>query len=128
MSHNPANLALRFILELAALAALSLWALTRLHGSASMVFAVLLPLAAATLWATFRVPGDASASGRAPVPVPGAIRLLLELALFVLGVLALIAAGHPATGMLLGLAVAVHYALSYDRIIWLLRRNARRHP
>ncbi len=128
MSHNPANLALRFILELGALAALSLWALTRLHGSASMVFAVLLPLAAATLWGTFRVPGDASASGQAPVPVPGAIRLLLELALFVLGVLALIAAGYTAAGILLGMAVVVHYALSYDRIIWLLRGDMRRRP
>ncbi|MEW6253952.1 MAG: DUF2568 domain-containing protein [Planctomycetota bacterium] len=128
MSQNPANLALRFALELAALAALSVWALARFDGAASIALAVLLPLVAATLWATFRVPGDASASGRAPVPVPGIVRLLLEVALFALGVLALVAAAYTAAGTGLGIAVAVHYALSYDRIIWLLRGDARRRP
>ena len=127
MSQNPANLALRFALELAALAALSVWALAQVHGAASIVLAVILPLIAATLWGTFRVPGDASASGRAPVPVPGIVRLLLEVALFALGVLALVAAAYTAAGTGLGIAVAVHYALSYDRIIWLLRGDARRH-
>jgi hypothetical protein len=46
----------------------------------------------------------------------------------VLGVLALIAAGHTTAGMLLGMAVVVHYALSYDRIIWLLRASPHRRP
>jgi hypothetical protein len=127
MSQNPANLVLRFALELAALAALGVWALAQFDGAASPALAVILPLVAATLWGTFRVPGDASASGRAPVPVPGIVRLLLELALFVLGVLALIAAGQPVAGMVLGVACVIHYALSYDRIIWLLRGDARRH-
>ncbi|MCZ7540062.1 MAG: DUF2568 domain-containing protein [Anaerolineae bacterium] len=126
MSQNPANLALRFALELAALAALSAWALARFDGVLSIALAVLLPVIAATLWATFRVPGDSSASGRAPVPVPGIVRLLLELALFALGVLALVSAGYTDAGTVLGIAVVVHYALSYDRIIWLLRGESRR--
>lgn len=128
MSQNPANLALRFALELAALAALSVWALARFDGVLGIALAVILPVIAATLWATFRVPGDASASGRAPVPVPGIVRLLLELALFALGTLALIAAGRTSAGIALGVAVLLHYALSYDRIVWLLRGDTRQRP
>lgn len=128
MSQNPANLALRFALELAALAALSVWALARFDGVLGIALAVILPVIAATLWATFRVPGDVSASGRAPVPVPGIVRLLLELALFALGVLALVAAAHATAGMVLAIAVVAHYALSYDRIIWLLRGDTRQRP
>ncbi len=128
MSQNPANLALRSVLELVALAALSLWALARFDGAASIALAVILPVTAATLWATFRVPGDASASGRAPVPVPGSVCLLLEVALFVLGVLVLVSAGYAAAGTVLGIAVVFHYALSYDRILWLLRGDMRRRP
>ncbi|MBN2245139.1 MAG: DUF2568 domain-containing protein, partial [Candidatus Aminicenantes bacterium] len=34
------------------------------------------------LWGTFRVPGDSSSSGKAPIPIPGFLRLFLELVIF----------------------------------------------
>ncbi|MCO5242510.1 MAG: DUF2568 domain-containing protein [Anaerolineae bacterium] len=67
------------------------------------------------------MPGDASASGRAPVAVPGWLRLLLELALFAAAVWALNASGASTAALIFGLAVIIHYALSYDRVLWLLR-------
>jgi len=82
------------------------------------------PLVAATAWGLFAVPGDPSRSDRAPVPVPGAVRLLVEGALFG-GATAAIVRERAAWGLAFGAVAVVHYALSYDRVAWLLRRRAR---
>jgi len=79
-----------------------------------------IPLLAAILWGTFAVRDDPSRSGKASVPIPGVIRLLLELTFFALAVGALFAADATTFGWLLGSAVFIHYAISYDRIRWLL--------
>ena len=65
---------------------------------------------------------DPSRSGRAPVPVSGIVRLLLELTFFAVAVGALFAVQSTTIGWLLGIAVCLHYALSYDRVRWLLRQ------
>ncbi len=122
MSSHPINQALRFLLELAVGIALAYWGWTRGVGFLRYVLAFDLPLTAAVLWGTFAVPGDPSRSGRAPVPVPGAIRLLLELAIFSWGVWGLYTAANWVLSLGLGIIVIVHYASSYDRIAWLLRR------
>lgn len=119
MSSHPVNLAVRFLLELSILAALAYWGWTEHGGVWRFVWAVMLPLAAAGLWGTFRVPGD---PGDAPVPVPGGVRLLLELALFGAEVALLAAAGRPGWAVGLGAVIVVHYAVSYDRVAWLLSR------
>lgn len=121
MSQNPLNLAFRFLLELAALAALGYWGWTQWSGILRLLFTPGLPLLAAFLWGMFRVPGDASASGKAPLPVPGWLRLLLELALFTAATFALLGAGNAGAARWLALAAILHYAISYDRILWLLR-------
>jgi hypothetical protein len=71
-------------------------------------------------WVTFAVPADPSRSGNAPIPVPGVVRLALELTFFALAAWALRAADLPRWGILFGVIVLVHYALSYDRLRWLL--------
>ncbi len=71
------------------------------------------------LWGTLRVPGD---PGDAPVAVPGPVRLTLELAEFGAAAGLLMAAGRPALGIGLAVVVVLHYAVSYDRITWLLAR------
>ena len=81
-----------------------------------------LPLFAAVLWGTFAVPDDPSRSGKSPVPVPGFLRLLLELAFFATGAWCCFAAGQSTWGWILGLSTLLHYILSYDRITWLLKQ------
>jgi hypothetical protein len=120
MSNHPINLALRFLLEMAILAALAYWGWAEHHGLWRAVLAVGLPLAAALLWGTFRVPGDPK---DAPVPVPGPVRLLLELVLFAAAVWFLAAADQPSAAAVLGVLVVLHYAASYDRVRWLLARR-----
>lgn len=119
MGKNPLNLILRFLLELFGLFALGTWGWTQHAGFLRFVWAGGLPLVAAILWGTFRVPND---PGKAPVPVPGWVRLGLEAAYFGGAVLALFAADRPTWAWVFGLLVAAHYGLSYDRIAWMLKR------
>ena len=121
MASNPINLALRLILEIAALFSLGYWGWTQHDGLWRFVWSIGLVVLAAVVWGTFAVLEDPSRSGKAPVPVPGAVRLVIELAFFAAGTLAFFAVGRPLWGLALGILTVIHYALSYDRIIWLLK-------
>jgi len=117
MSIHPLNLAVRCVLEMVALVVLAWWGW---HVS-GVILALLLPLLGAVLWGVFRVPGDSSSSGGAPVAVPGPVRLLLEVALFGAAVAMLAGTGHTRAAWILGAVLVVHYAVSADRVRWLLR-------
>lgn len=121
MGFHPANLAIRFLLELSALVAMGFWGWQHSDGPARYVFALLLPLAAVAVWGIFAVPGDRSRSGKAPVAVSGAVRLGVEAAFFGFAVFALYKLGSKPLSAILAATVAIHYAASYDRIAWLLR-------
>ena len=116
------NLGLRFLLELAAVAGLATagWRLS--SPPWHWVAAIALPVIAMLIWGIFNVPGDPSRSGAAPVPVPGVVRLLLELAILVGGAFALWLSGYRAASIILAVLIVAHYLLSGDRIAWLLRR------
>ncbi|MEW6632293.1 MAG: DUF2568 domain-containing protein [Pseudomonadota bacterium] len=116
------NLTLRFLLELAALLGLGMagWSLSA--GFWRWILAGALPLLAAVLWGTFAVPKDPSRSGRAPVPVPGSMRLVLELVILFCGVGGFYAAGFTTTGRIVALLVIISYAFSLDRLRWLLKQ------
>ncbi len=120
MGSHPINLAVRFLLEIAALVALGHWGWARHSGLWRVVLAAGLPLLAAVLWGTFAVPADPSRSGNAPVPVPGVVRLALELFFFGAAAWTLFDAGKPILALALAVVVVAHYALSYDRIAWLI--------
>lgn len=99
---HPVNLALRFLLELAALAALAVWGLRTGPGPmAAVALAVLAPLAGGLVWAL-------CVSPQARWLLPPQARLGIELGLFALAVLALRQAGASALGGMLAAAVALH--------------------
>ena len=116
------NLTLRFLLELAALLGLGIagWSLS--DGWGRWLLALALPLVAAVLWGTFAVLNDPSRSGRAPVPVPGVVRLVLELVILFGGAAGFYGAGYTTTGIIVALLIAISYAFSMDRLGWLLRQ------
>jgi hypothetical protein len=122
MSSHPVNLTGRFLLELCALASAGYWGWTRSTGPLRFLFALGVPVLLALVWGIFAVPDDRSRSGRAPVPIPGVARLVLELAVFAFAAWALYVAGRPALALILVTLVAAHYAVSYDRIAWLLKQ------
>ena len=87
------------------------------------MLAIGLPVAAAVIWGTFAVPNDPSRSGRAPVPVPGVVRLGIELATFGFGAWALYDTGSTTLSLIFAAIVVVHYLASYDRVAWLFRQS-----
>ena len=121
MGSHPLNLGLRFLLELTALGAFGYWGWTQNAGWWRWVLVIGLPVIAAAIWGTFAVPNDPSRSGQAPIPTPGMIRLILELSIFALGAIALIVSQRATAGWAFVIIVLVHYAISYDRILWLFR-------
>ncbi len=104
---KSANLALSFILELGALAALAYWGSQTGQG---LGFAILLgggaPLLAAVAWGLFAAP-------RAAVLVPTAVRMGVEVAFFALATVALAAAGQPTLAAVFGITALVSWGLSY---------------
>lgn len=122
MGLHPINLAVRFLLEIAALIAIGYWGWTQHDGLLRFLLGIGAPLLAAALWYTFAVPEDRSRSGQAPVPVPGIIRLALELALFAFAAWALYDAGLTLLSLIMAALVIVHYAISYDRLAWLIKQ------
>lgn len=122
---HPLNLLFRFVLEVLTLLSIAVWA-WHLHTSwVGFVLAVLIPMLIAVIWGTFTVPDDPSRSGKAPVPIAGWIRLLLELAIFFFGIWSLYALEKPALSIILACLVILHYAVSTDRMRWLLAPKSR---
>jgi len=117
---NPINLAVRFLLELLALFTMGWWGWRQRGDGWRIVIAAAIPIVAATLWGVFAVPDDPSRSGSAPVPIPGVLRLVLELAFFASAACSLYGLGLSRSAALFGAIVVVHYFVSFDRVRWLV--------
>ncbi len=100
-----ANDALRFFLELAALAALAYWGATR-DVWAWPLLAVAAPLALAVFWGLFMSP-------KARYRLHDPLRLLAEIAVWGVAAAALAAAGHDALAIALAAAAALHLLLTF---------------
>lgn len=113
------NLVLRFVLELACLLGIGVagWLVTPVLGVAGGI-------AAAAAWGVFAVPHDPSRNGKAPVPVHGWVRLLVELAVFIGGAAAWLVAGGWAVSMTITAFLVLHHVAAAPRLRWLLRQRA----
>jgi len=100
-----ANLALRFLLELAAFGAVGYWGATvSARAVARVALGVGLPLAAATLWGIFVAP-------RARVVLSANMRMILGLAVFACATAALVDRGHLRLGATFVALVVVNVVL-----------------
>lgn len=115
------NLALRFGLELGALAGLGLAAWKLSSSPLRWAAVILVPIAAATVWGVFNVLNDPSRSGAAPVEVSGWIRLAIELLILGGGAVAIALTARRDIGIVFAALVAFHYAASTSRIEWLVQ-------
>ncbi len=123
MGKHPLNLALRFLLELAAIFTFGLWGFNAAEGTSGILFAILLPLAFALLWGIFAVPNDPSRSGKTVIATPGIIRLFLELSLFTAASWMMSDLDYPKVWWIYWGIVLIHYIISYDRVLWLLKQK-----
>jgi hypothetical protein len=122
-SRNPINLVFRFLLELAAIFVYGLWGYSLTDGGFRILLAILFPLVFALIWGVFAVKGDPSRSGKTVVQTPGIVRLLLELMLFGAAAWMMLILDYTTVALIFGLAVVIHYFLSFDRIAWLLKQK-----
>jgi hypothetical protein len=117
----PVHLAIRFALELVLLAAIAYWGWHLGDGGfVGVLLAVALPTIAAVHWAVFRTPGDAG--GRPVVPIRGVVRLGLEFALIGLAAYGLWTSGSRAAAETFLTVFALHHAVSWPRVAWLVRQ------
>ena len=115
-----ANDALRLILELWALVVYGYWGLNQDFGLFNYALMLLFPIIVAVVWGTFAVPNDPSRSGGAPVPIPGAVRLLLEFLILGAAFWVMYTINLVFLGLVFGILVIIHYILAHKRIKWLL--------
>jgi len=101
------NLGVRFLLELAALAAFGYWGATlRASGALRAVLAIVLPLAVAVVWGLFISPKARYSTGR-----PGQVGL--GLIVFLVAALLLWQRGHVAVAATFAATAAASSALLY---------------
>jgi Protein of unknown function (DUF2568) len=101
-----ANDALRFFLELAALAALAYWGFHEFGGVVQWLVGIGAPLLVAVVWGTFMSP-------KASRPTFDPVRLLIEVAVFGAGVAALFAAGASTLAVVFAVLAVLHLALTF---------------
>lgn len=104
------------------LISLGMWGWAQGEGASRIFYSLATPILAAALWGLFAVPDDPSRSGKAPMPVPGWTRIILELVLFSVAVLALYTLRYPVIAFVFALAVVGHYVWSFGRMVWLVKR------
>lgn len=100
---RAANLAVKFGLELAAVAAFAIWGASVGSGALAVVLAVIAPLLAIGLWSTFAAPRS---TRRLPTPA----RIPFELAIFALAALALVASGNETFAIVFAATAVINAA------------------
>ena len=120
MSSNPINLLVRFLMEISALISIGMWGWQQGNGISRFLIAIGIPLVAAAIWGTFRVPND---PGKAPIAVPGFIRLIYEFLFFGFAIWALFNINYITLGWIFLIILVIHYVISYDRLLWLLKQK-----
>lgn len=103
---STANDALRFVLELGALASLGYWGWQATSGPSHWVLMLAVPAAAALVWGLFVSP-------KARVPVGDPWRLALEVLFFGSATAALLGAAPALLTVIFGAAVIVHLASTF---------------
>ena len=102
-----ANLALHFLLELCAFAALLWWGFQTGQGVfMQLVLGIGVAVIAAGVWGIFRVPGE---PGNATVPVSRPVRLVIEWVILALAVAGLFATGHTMLALFFAVVIVVDY-------------------
>jgi len=100
----PLNLGLKFLLEIAGLAAFAYWGATTGEMPVSLLLAIATPAAAAVAWAIYAAP-----KSKRRLPLQPRIRF--ELTFFTAAMLALLAADVPTAAAILSAMVILNAAL-----------------
>lgn len=89
-------------------------------GITRWLFAAVLGVGAILIWAFFRSPEISPNGSRGIIPIPGPVRLVIEIGLFFLAGIGLWHTGYRWAAETLWTFAALIYILSWSRIRWLL--------
>jgi hypothetical protein len=103
---RSANLGIRFLLELLALAATSYWGFATASGVTQWVLGLGAPIAVAVVWGLFVSP-------KAKVDVPGPVRFGIELLVWTAAALALVAADQVVLGIVFAAVALISGTMNY---------------
>ena len=108
---KAANLGLKFLLELLAIAAFAYWGASRSPVILAVILAIAIPAVFVAAWGVWAAP-------RSPRRLPGQTRVPFELGCFALAALALIAAGATVAGIAFAVAAAFNAVLlaAFDQL------------
>lgn len=104
MNLRSANLALKFLLELAAFASFAIWGAHGESGATALVRAIVAPLIVILLWGRLAAP-------RSRHRLPTATRIPFELTVFAVAVVGLALSGLVVWAIVLGVVMAINAAL-----------------
>jgi F0F1-type ATP synthase assembly protein I len=123
MSQHPANLLLRFVLEIISLVVVGQWGWQQSAGPLRYVLAFGLPVLLAVIWGVFRDEGDPIQTKKPPVVVSGRVRLALELVFFAIAIYSAFASRPAVFGWSFLFVLLLHHIWSLDRLERMLRRS-----
>ncbi len=101
-----ANLVLRFLLELSALAATAYWGFSTASGVTQWVLGLGAPALVAVVWGLFVSP-------KAKIELPHPAQFAIELLVWAAATLALASAGQPVLGIVFAVVAVISGALNY---------------
>jgi len=118
---NQSKYYFRFVLEILALVFIGWWSSTWATGWAGVFYSFTAVAGTMMVWGVFNVPGDESRSGKAPVIVPGLVRLFIEAFVFLFATASIYFILGSVFALLFLIAVIAHYIHTKHRISWLLK-------
>lgn len=121
MVKHPANLLLRFVLEIVGLVTVAQWAWIQIEGWQKYLLGFGVPVAWAIVWGVFGTPGDPIRNKKPPVAIPGRIRLGLETFLFLIVIAFMFNMESIFLAIFYGFALVLNYFWSAERLVWLLK-------
>ncbi len=120
MLTHPANLLLRFVLEIAALIGIGQWAWQKYDGLPRYLIGIGLPLLLYLAWGVFKTPGEPGAGPKKVlVPISGRARLLFEITWFLFALWCMFIGGNLVLGGILIFTLLLQYFWSAERVVWL---------
>lgn len=123
LTHHPANLLLRLVIQIVSLVSLGQWGWDQGAGWMKYALGIGIPVLAALIWIVFTVPGDPGWKNRVVIPIPGRLRLGLEILLFLIVLTTLVSRSQVFLAGFLAFALLLHYLWSAERVAWLGRNR-----
>ena len=120
MAKEKLNPGLRILLKIATLIAIGYWGWKQHMGVLRYALAFSLPVTTAVFWIMLPARGEAC-NGLPDMAIPGPTRLFLEFAFFGFATWGLYDTGSILLAFGLGIAVIIHYLISFDRLYRLLK-------